>query len=163
MENKIAVIATVVVVGLAATFAVYVAVRPRESGGVAELSGVVLNFTYASPTGNGSGPLTAFYQGCLPCTGSVGSRLSFEMSPYDVSSLNCTLWGLVVYEPFELVSVNVTALPYPPQPAHPLALPVSLPAAVHGTSEWANLDVLLVLPEDSGTYALHVTGVASCP
>ncbi len=147
------------VVGLGYTF------KPSTTGQVT-VGSTWVNYTYTTPTPTSdSQPLNEMFQNFVPgqasAEGSTGSQLGFTMSPYDDSTVNCTLWSLTVFSPFKLVSVVVTTLPGANVTVHE-PLPVLLPAAVHGTSHLANLAVEIGLPDSSGTYALVISGTASC-
>lgn len=131
------------------------------SVGQVTFGAIYVNYTYASPVPvNDSQPLHEFFQN-LPRGGAPGTQLGITMSPYDNSSVNCTLWSLAVLAPYSLVSVTVTALPYPSNPVSQ-PLPVTLTAAIHGVSEWANLDVVILLPDHAGTLDLSILGTATC-
>ena len=135
-------------------------ITSAPSPGVAKINAIWVNYTYATPPpANDSQPLSEVYQGSIS-GGSPGSQFTITMSPYDTSAVNCTLWSLTVLAPFELVSVTVTGLPLGGQVHEPL--PVTLPAAVHGTSYLANLSVVLVLPGHPSSYTLSMSGTATC-
>jgi hypothetical protein len=127
---------------------------------------VWVNYTYTTATpANDTQPLNEVFQNFVPgqasAEGGAGSLLGFTMSPYDNSTVNCTLWSLTVFAPFALVSVKVTDLPGSSAIVSE-PLPVTLPAAVHGTSHYANLWVTVVLPNEAGTFDLSMVGTASC-
>lgn len=134
--------------------------------GQAVIGSVWANYTYTTSTPlNDSQPLNEMFQnfviGGPSAGGAPGSQFGFTMSPYDNSTVNCTLWSVSVFAPFTLESVRVTDLPEG-GPIVNEPLPVTLPAAVSGTSHWANLWIVVVLPSHSGVFALTMLGTASC-
>ncbi len=161
-------LATVFVVGAVVGVLVFAAAAAgfgytfkSSTTGQVTIGSIWVNYTYTTPTPTGdSQPLNEIFQS-LVSGGTAGDELGVIMSPYDNSTMNCTLWSLAVFAPFKLVSVIVTALPGPNETVHE-PLPVVLPAAVHGTSHWANLAVEIGLPESPGTYALVMSGTGSC-
>ncbi|MFZ0892449.1 MAG: hypothetical protein WB778_06610 [Thermoplasmata archaeon] len=147
------------VVGLGYTF-------KSSTAGQVTIGSIWVNYTYTTPTPMGdSQPLNEMFQNFVPgqasAEGSSGSQLGFTLSPYDNSTVNCTLWSLTVFSPFKLMSITVTALPSANETVNE-PLPVLLPAAIHGTSRSANLAVVIGLPDSSGTYALVISGTAAC-
>lgn len=150
--------ALVVVASLAA-----VGTWRSPSPGAVLIDNIWMNYTYTTPTpANDSQPLNEIFQDDFSKSlGSAGSQTSIVMSPYDNSTTNCTLWSLTVLAPFALVSVIVTDLAVGGEVQQPL--PVALPAAVHGTSHWANLLITIGLPGHAGSFSLNLDGTASCP
>lgn len=135
--------------------------RSQSGPGSVVIGSVWVNYTYATPTpANDSQPVSELFYGII--SGRLaGSQYGIPMSPYDNSTANCTLWSFAVFSPFTLISVTVIDLPNSPETVHE-PLPVTLPAAIHGTSHPANFQVVIALPKAPGTYALVIEGTASC-
>ncbi len=131
-----------------------------SSAGQVEIGTLWMNYTYAtSPPANDPEPLNEFYQNVVT-VGTAGAGFGVLMSPYDNSSVSCTLWSVSVLAPFALVSVVV--LDEPGVGPVDRLLPVTLPAAENGTSEFADLLVTIELPAHPGSYNLNLQGAATC-
>lgn len=159
--RKLAVLVVSLVAVVAALVGVNSVSRSTPTPGNVGVSAVVVNFTYTSLALGVSDPLWVAEWGGLG--GNPGNHSVLQLGLTDRSTVNCTLWSLTVYAPFQLISVLVTSRSSPPQLAHPVPLPFLFPAAVGSTWQFALLGVTTVLPPQAGNYAFSATGTASCP